>query len=53
MIHRKDSAVLIKEFVRRDQHHTYVRQLNPPEEIKFANADILETHLIVGSDQEG
>jgi phage repressor protein C with HTH and peptisase S24 domain len=53
VIHRKDSAVLIKEFVRRDEHHTYVRQLNPQQDITFANADILETHLIVGSDQEG
>jgi phage repressor protein C with HTH and peptisase S24 domain len=53
VIYKKDNSVLIKEFVRRDAAHTFVRQLNPQEDIKFPNEDIVETHLIVGSDQEG
>jgi phage repressor protein C with HTH and peptisase S24 domain len=53
VLHKKDSTVLVKEFVRRDEHHTHVRQLNPPAELSFANDELVETHLIVGSDQEG
>jgi phage repressor protein C with HTH and peptisase S24 domain len=53
VIYKTDNSVMVKEFVRRDTNHTVVRQLNPKQDIKIPNHEIRETHLVVGSDQEG
>jgi phage repressor protein C with HTH and peptisase S24 domain len=53
VIYKTDNAVMVKEFVRRDASHVVVRQLNPKQELRIPAKDVRETHLIVGSDQEG
>ncbi len=53
VIYKDDNTVMVKEFVRRDNNNTVVRQLNPKQDIKIPNREIRETHLVVGCDQEG
>jgi hypothetical protein len=45
--------VLIKQFVGWDSDTLVLRQLNPPETLRIPRADVVECHLIVGTDQEG
>ena len=45
--------MLIKQFVRWDSDALWLRQLNPPEELRIPRDEVVECHLVVGVDQEG
>ena len=53
VVYKQGQAVLIKQFVGWDGDTLILRQLNPPETLRIPRADVLECHLVVGTDQEG
>jgi phage repressor protein C with HTH and peptisase S24 domain len=53
VVYKKDQSVLIKQFLGWERDTLVLRQLNPPEELRFAGEEVQECHLIVGVDQEG
>jgi phage repressor protein C with HTH and peptisase S24 domain len=53
VVYKKDQSVLIKQFLGWERDTLVLRQLNPPEELRFAGDEVQECHLIVGVDQEG
>lgn len=53
VVYKQGQAVLIKQFVGWDGNTLILRQLNPPETLRIPRADVLECHLVVGTDQEG
>lgn len=53
VVYKQGQAVLIKQFVGWDGDTLVLRQLNPPETLRIPRADVVECHLIVGTDQEG
>jgi phage repressor protein C with HTH and peptisase S24 domain len=53
VVYKRGNAVLIKQFLGWDGDTLVLRQLNPPLELRFPRAEVLEFHLIVGTDQEG
>ncbi|HUC11172.1 MAG TPA: LexA family transcriptional regulator [Stellaceae bacterium] len=53
VVYKKGQAVLIKQFIGWDGDMLVLRQLNPPDTLRIPRAEVLECHLIVGTDQEG
>src|SRR5260221_1061921 len=53
VVYKKDQSVLIKQFLGWERDTLVLRQLNPPEELRFASDEVQECHLVVGVDQEG
>lgn len=53
VVYKKGQAVLIKQFIGWEGETLVLRQLNPPETLRIPRADVLECHLVVGTDQEG
>lgn len=53
VVYKQGQAVLIKQFVGWDGDALVLRQLNPPETLRIPRADVVECHLVVGTDQEG
>lgn len=48
---KKNDAVMVKEFVRRERGQVVLRQFNPPLEIFVPEAEIAELHVIAGTDE--
>ena len=53
VVYKHDNAVLIKQFVGWEGDTLVLRQLNPPDTLHIARAEVRECHLVVGADQEG
>jgi phage repressor protein C with HTH and peptisase S24 domain len=53
VVYKTGDAVLIKQFVAWELEALLLRQLNPPQELRIPRNEVLECHLIVGTDQEG
>jgi len=53
VIYKRNSEVLIKQFVERTSTELVLKQLNPEETLRLPLSDVAEFHLIVGSDEEG
>lgn len=53
VVYKTNQAVLIKQFVGWEGETLVLRQLNPPQLLRFPKGELRECHLIVGSDQEG
>ena len=53
VVYKHDNAVLIKQFVGWEGDTLVLRQLNPPDTLRIARAEVRECHLVVGADQEG
>jgi phage repressor protein C with HTH and peptisase S24 domain len=48
---KTDNVVLIKEFVRRTDTVLFLKQYNPPAELKYPLAEIRDLHTVVGLDE--
>jgi phage repressor protein C with HTH and peptisase S24 domain len=53
VVYKQGQIVLIKQFVGWDGDILVLRQLNPPDTLRIPRAEVLECHLVVGTDQEG
>jgi hypothetical protein len=53
VVYKQNDAVLIKQFVGWEGDTLVLRQLNPPETLHIPRDEVVECHLVVGSDQEG
>jgi phage repressor protein C with HTH and peptisase S24 domain len=53
VVRKQGDIVLIKQFVGWDGDTLVLRQLNPPDTLRIPRAEVLECHLVVGTDQEG
>ena len=53
VVHKQGQSVLIKQFVGWDGDVLVLRQLNPPDTLRIPRSEVLECHLVVGTDQEG
>ena len=53
VVYKQGNAVLIKQFVGWEGSALVLRQLNPPADLRIAREEVLECHLVVGTDQEG
>jgi transcriptional regulator with XRE-family HTH domain len=53
VVYKTGNAVLIKQFVGWEGDALVLRQLNPPAELRIGRDEVVECHLVVGSDQEG
>jgi phage repressor protein C with HTH and peptisase S24 domain len=51
VVTKRDDAVLIKEFVRRDAARLLLRQYNPEGPIVLALAEVRDVHTVVGLDE--
>jgi phage repressor protein C with HTH and peptisase S24 domain len=48
---KRNDAVLIKEFLRRDSRRLVIKQYNPEQLIEVPNEDIVDLHTIVGLEE--
>jgi phage repressor protein C with HTH and peptisase S24 domain len=53
VVHKQGQSVLIKQFVGWEGDVLVLRQLNPPDTLRIPRSEVLECHLVVGTDQEG
>jgi phage repressor protein C with HTH and peptisase S24 domain len=53
VVHKKDKAVLIRQFVGWEGDVLVLRQFNPAQELRAPRQEVSECHLVVGVDQEG
>ncbi len=53
VVHKKDKAVLIRQFVGWEGDVLVLRQFNPAQELRTTRQEVSECHLVVGVDQEG
>lgn len=53
VVYKQGQIVLIKQFIGWEGDTLVLRQLNPPDTLRIARAEIRECHLVVGADQEG
>jgi phage repressor protein C with HTH and peptisase S24 domain len=53
VVYKRGQSVLIKQFVGWDGDVLVLRQLNPPDMLRVPRTEVLECHLVVGTDQEG
>jgi phage repressor protein C with HTH and peptisase S24 domain len=51
VVTKTDNAVLIKEFMRRTESVLFLKQYNPPAELKYPLAEIRDVHTVVGLDE--
>ena len=49
---KRGQIVLIKQFVGWEGDTLILRQLNPPDTLRIPREDVVECHLVVGTDQE-
>ena len=53
VVYKRGQAVLIKQFVGWEGGVLVLRQLNPPDTLRIPRDEVVECHLVVGTDQEG
>ncbi len=53
VVYKRGQAVLIKQFVGWEAGVLVLRQLNPPDTLRIPRDEVVECHLVVGTDQEG
>ena len=53
VVYKQGQNVVIKQFVGWDGDVLVLRQLNPPDTLRIPRSEVLECHLVVGTDQEG
>jgi phage repressor protein C with HTH and peptisase S24 domain len=53
VVYKRGQIVLIKQFLGWDGDTLVLRQLNPPDTLRIPRGEVLECHLVVGTDQEG
>ena len=53
VVYKQGQSVLIKQFVGWEGDVLVLRQLNPPDILRIPRSEVVECHLVVGTDQEG